>query len=177
MMSHRYFASTVFAVALGVLLASPHAAGQAVAPAVKTAKTAKTWTPPHTPDGQPDLQGVWTNNTVTPLTRPKGLAGKEFYTEAELTEAVQKERKRVSQNEEEGRPTEPGTADDVHYDFSQFGLDRGQTKLAWNRRTSIITGPEGNIPPLTPEARQRIAARAAKAKGHEFDGPENRPLG
>ena len=33
--------------------------------------------------GQPDLQGVWTNNTVTPLERPKDLAGKEFYTDAE----------------------------------------------------------------------------------------------
>jgi len=38
-------------------------------------------------------------------------------------------------------------------------------------------GPEGSLPPLTPEARKRIAERRAKAKGHEFDGPENRPLG
>ena len=177
MTSHRYFAFAAVAMGMAALLVAPRAAGQVSAPAAKTAKVTKAWTPPHLADGQPDLQGVWTNNTVTPLTRPKGLAAKEFYTEAELTDAVQKERKRVSQNEEEGRPTEPGTADDVHYDFSQFGLDRGQTKLAWNRRTSIITGPEGTIPPLTPEARQRIAARAAKAKGHEFDGPENRPLG
>ena len=178
-MNHRSIASTAAAAGVGlvVLLAAPHAAGQALGPAVKTAKTAKAWTPPHTPDGQPDLQGVWSNNTVTPLTRPKDLAGKEFYTEAELTEAVQKERARVSRNEEEGRPTEPGTEDDVHYDFSQFGLDRGQAKLAWNRRTSIIVGPEGTIPPLTPEARKRRAERAAKAKGHEFDGPEDRPLG
>jgi len=180
-MSHRYFdfESTAAAAAIGmvVLLAAPHAAGQALTPAAKTVKTAKAWTPPHTADGQPDLQGVWTNNTVTPLTRPKGLAGKEFYSEAELTEAVQKERARLSKNEEEGRPTEPGTEDDVHYDFSQFGLDRGQAKLAWNRRTSIIVGAEGTIPPLTPEARKRRADRAAKAKGHEFDGPEDRPLG
>jgi hypothetical protein len=179
MMSHRCFAATSAAAALGIamLLASPYAAGQALAPAAKTAKVTKAWTPPHLPDGQPDLSGVWTNNTVTPLTRPKGLAGKEFYSEGELTEAVQKERRRVAQNEEEGRPTEPGTEDDVHYDLSQFGLDRAQAKLAWNRRTSIIVGPEGTVPPLTPEARQRRADRLAKAKGHEFDGPENRPLG
>ena len=90
----EYLASTAATAAIGmlVLLAAPHAAGQALAPAAKTAKTAKkAWTPPHTPDGQPDLQGVWTNNTVTPLERPKDLAGKEFYTEAELTEAVMKE--------------------------------------------------------------------------------------
>lgn len=132
---------------------------------------------PRTPEGKPDLQGVWTNNTVTPLERPKGLGAKEFYTEAELAQAIEKERVRASQAEEAGRDTEPGTADDVHYDFSQFGLDRAQGKLAWNLRTSIIVGPEGTIPPLTPEAQKRRAERRAKSKGHEFDGPENRPLG
>jgi hypothetical protein len=57
----------------------------------------------------------------------------------------------------------------VHYDFSQFGLDRAQANLAWNLRTSIIIGPEGVIPPLTPEARKRRAERRARVKGHEFD--------
>ena len=136
----------------------------------------KAWTPPRTPDGQPDLQGVWTNNTVTPLERPKDLAGKEFYTDAELAAGMKKEHERLDLNVEEGRPTEPGTADDVHYDFSEYGLDRAQTKLAWNKRTSIIVGPDGIIPPLTPEAAKRRAERRAKAKGHQFDGPENMSL-
>ena len=43
------------------------------------AKTAKPWTAPRTPDGQPDLQGFWTNSTYTPLERPKNVT-KEFYT-------------------------------------------------------------------------------------------------
>jgi hypothetical protein len=64
----------------------------------------------------------------------------------------------------------------VHYDHAQFGLDWLQSRVAWNRRTSLIVGPEGTIPPLTPEARKRLAEIAAKEKGHEFDGPENRPL-
>ena len=43
-------------------------------------------------------------------------------------------------------------------------------------RTSLIVGPEGKVPPMLPEARQRNAARAAQNKGHEFDSYENRPL-
>src|SRR5215469_4061835 len=110
------------------------------------------------------------------MERPKGVGAKEFYTEQELTDLVKKEKNRVQSNEEEGRPTEPGTDADVHYDFSQFGLDPGQTKQSWNRRTSLIVGPEGTIPTQLPQARKRNAEVAAKNRGHEFDGPENRTL-
>jgi hypothetical protein len=153
------------------------AAGQAPSGTAKAVKAGKPWTPPRTVDGVPDLQGVWTNNTVTPLQRPKNLAGKEFYTDAEMEALAKKEQDRLAKNEEDGLPTQPGTAADVHYDFSEYGLDRGQAKMVWNRRTSIIVGADGRIPPLTPEAGQRIAERRAAQKGHEFDGPENRPLG
>jgi hypothetical protein len=190
-MIRRSLASTtILAAMIAVLLiAQAPAAGQAqsaatkAAPAKATPAGWKSWTPPHTPDGKPDLQGVWTNNTVTPLERPKELAGKEFYTEAELQALAKQERERLVQVEDEGQPpanhsgVEGAPADDVHYDFSQFGLDRGQAKLAWNRRTSIIVGPQGTVPPLTPDARKRLAEIRAKAKGHEFDGPENLSLG
>ena len=161
-----------------LVAACSFAAAQALSPAAKpAAATKKAWTAPRTPGGHPDLQGVWTNNTITPLERPKGLGAKEFYTEGELAAAQQRERERLAKNEEEGRPTEPGTADDVHYDFSEYGLDRSQAKLAWTLRTSMIIGPEGTIPPQTAEARKRIADARAAARGHEFDGPESRPLG
>ena len=176
-MSRRWFAVTAALAAFTFSVGTPPTAGQALSPAAKPAKEAKSWTPPRTPDGAPDLEGVWTNNTATPLQRPKNLAGKEFYTQAELEALVKGEKDRLAKNEEDGRPTEPGTAEDVHYDFSEYGLDRGQSKLVWNQRTSIIVGPDGRIPPLTPEARQRLAERRAKEKGHELDGPESRPLG
>ena len=48
--------------------------------------SAQTWTPQRTPDGHPDLQGIWTNASITPLERPRELGAKEFYTEEEAAE-------------------------------------------------------------------------------------------
>src|ERR1051325_1874854 len=50
----------------------------------QTPSVTKAWTPPRTADGQPDLEGVWTNATITPLERPVDLAGKAFFTLAEV---------------------------------------------------------------------------------------------
>src|SRR5262247_3639905 len=159
-MNHRFLTSLgVTALAIGVivaLLAPLPAAAQATkapAPAAKAA-TAKPWTVSRTPDGVPDLQGYWTNNSYTPLERPNGVT-KEFYTPAELEEA----NKKAAEREEE--QTVPGTVADVHYDFTQFGLDRSQTRLTGNLRTSVIVEPtNGKLPPVTSEGQKRAADRA-----------------
>src|ERR1700722_14469155 len=101
-MSQRLLVSTAAALtALVLLFAQRPASGQAAQAATKATNTTKAWSPPRTPDGQPDLQGYWTNNTITPLERPKGIGGKEFYTEAELADLVKREENRVTLNEEE----------------------------------------------------------------------------
>jgi hypothetical protein len=125
--------------------------------------------PLRTPDGQPDLQGIYTNATVVPLERPANLKGKEFYTEAEAAENAKKVLG-ISSWERLGSQAE------VHYNMSQFGLDLSQVKVALSLRTSMVVGPEGRVPPLTPEAQKRQAERGARNRGHQFDSAENRPL-
>jgi hypothetical protein len=145
--------------------ATPAAAAKATAPA-------KAWTVGRTPDGQPDLQGFWTNTSYTPLQRPNNVT-KEFYTREEAAELV----KRAADVEAE--QTEPGTIPDVHYDFTQFGLDRSQGGFALNLRTSLIVDPpDGKIPPMTAEGQKRVAERAAarKAMGGATDAVQNQPL-
>jgi len=173
------FLDSMGAVALvtaAMLLAPALVVGQAPSSQAKTAGAAKGWTLSRTPDGQPDLQGVWSNASLTPLERPKGVGAKEFYTEQEYAANEKRAAEKLAKNEAEGRQTEVGTADDVHYDFSQFGLDPAQAKRAPNLRTSLIVGPDGTVPSLIPEARKRAADVAALNRGHQFDGPENRPL-
>jgi hypothetical protein len=139
-------------------LAQVAAAGQAPPPGTTASQPAKPYATPRTPDGQPDIQGFWTNSTYTPLQRPKGVT-KAFYTPAEAIEAE----KRAAANESE--LTTPGTIADVHYDFSQFGLDKSQSKLARNLRTSLIVDPEdGRLPPLSTEGQKRAADAAELAK-------------
>jgi hypothetical protein len=174
-MIRRSLASATASVAIiaAVLIAQPPAAGQATSRA-KATPAAKPWTASRTPDGKPDLQGIWNTATVTPLERPKALGAKEFYTDEEFAKLSQ----RIRQGEV-GEEAELGAAreNDLRYDISLYGgFDITKARFASNKRTSLIVGPEGRVPPMLPEAKQRNTERAAKNKGHEFDSYENRPL-
>ncbi len=107
-MSDRCFASSgALAIVVAVVSLSPVSVasqsfgggGQSPAGGPAAAKTAatKTWTPPLTPYGQPDLQGVWLNNSATPLERPKALEGRQFLTDDEVAE-LKKRAARLSEN-------------------------------------------------------------------------------
>ena len=58
----------------------------AALPLAAQVPSTKTWRAPRTPDGKPDLQGVWTSATLTPLERPADLGNKQFFTKEEAVQ-------------------------------------------------------------------------------------------
>src|SRR5262245_309199 len=129
------------------------------------------WTPAHTSDGQPDLQGVWGFATITPLERPAELAGKPFFTEKEAVEYEKQVLERTNRDRRDG----PADAD-VSRAYNDFWWDSG-SKIVSTRRTSlIIDPPDGKLPALTAAGQKKAADRAEARRLHGNDGPENRPL-
>jgi hypothetical protein len=162
------FARTVahgcVAVTAVASLATLSLAAQAPASAGAKAAKAEKYTPPRTPWGDPDLQGVFTNNDESgiPLERPNQFEGKklEDVSEAELEQLrTQREQQRVAVAPNLGGV--PGT-NPVHW-FENFG--------AKNSRAWMLVDPaDGRIPPLTPEAQQRPPVRGGSSFG---SGPFN----
>ena len=174
-MKYRALAASLLAIAV-TALATHGVAGQAPAEPAQAKKPAQArkWTAPRTPDGQPDLQGYWTNSTYVPLERPDKVT-KAFYTEQEFAAVIKDAAAR------EAEQTEPGTIADVHYDFTQFGLDKSQSAFVkTDLRTSLITDPpSGKLPPVTTEGQKRAADRAAERRrmGATTDAVQNMPVG
>jgi hypothetical protein len=154
---------------IAVAMFSLSAFGQTSSAKVRPAS--KAWTAPRTPDGQPDLQGVWTDATITPLERPADLGDKAFFTEQEAADYEKRTFAQITGDRRDG-----GAQADVGRSYNEFWRDRG-TKVVGNRRTSLITNPpDGKIPPLTPEAQKKQADARAYQRLHPADGPEDRNL-
>ena len=121
-----------------------------------------------TPWGDPDLEGIWTNATLTPLQRPPELAGKEFFTPEE---AAQFQRTRIEQTNAD-RPLPPGQVGAYNDAFFERG-----TSIVRSRRTSLVVDPsDGRIPALTPEAQKKVEARQKREAVSPADTPEDRWL-
>ena len=146
---------------LGLLLAAL-SCGALTTAAQAPAPGGRPWTVPRTASGDPDLQGLWTYATMTPLERPRDLAAKAVLTpeEAEAYERQTFERQSTTNNTAGPDWWDPGT------------------RTLTNHRTSLIVDPSnGRMPPLTPEAQQRAASRAQARRDHgPADGPEDRAL-
>jgi hypothetical protein len=140
---------------------------QVPAAPVRTAPTrARDWTPPRTPWGDPDLQGVYTSATYTPLERPAEFAGREFFTAAEAAAFAQMSLKGLFDQ----------SADAIHYDDAIWQSEATPQGLSSLRTSLVVNPPDGRIPPLTLQAQQRVAARNEERRRSPADGPESRLL-
>ena len=141
------------------------------------------WTAPRTVDGQPDLQGTWANNNVTPPERPAEFAGRPTLTEAEVATLMARSARLFNGDGDAAfgdglfsallaNPDKFVSVDGRTGDYNQFWLP---DRVFDNRTSLIVDPPDGKIPALTPAARRRLAAEAA-ARPELPAGPEDRSL-
>ena len=107
------------------------------------------WTPPRTSWGVPDLQGIWTNATLTPMERPETLGST---VELSPEEAAQFEERSAAQREANDRFI-PG----VVGAYNQFWMDAGTTVVESRRTSLVVDPPDGRIP-WTEAGRQRLSS-------------------
>ena len=150
------------------------------------------WVIPRTPEGRPDLQGNWSNATMTPIERPRGLgpaltvdqvAGREDRRQAYIEDAQQ------DSDPNRGAPPVGGElTGDATFDsatggtggYNYFFIDAGDQIAIFNgepRSSLIVDPPDGRRPDLSEEGQRRARERRAfRSSFGSFDNPENRPL-
>jgi hypothetical protein len=138
----------------------------------------KNWVVPRTADGHPDLQGVWTNATITPMDRPSAFAAKPTITD---DEAAAYEKHQLDElNKQDGQSDGPliaaaGSSGTGGYNV--LFVDRGSelARVDGVKRTSLIVDPpDGKAPPMTDEARKR---NSSMMRGfNKMDSVKDRPM-
>jgi len=177
-MRHRTLSSLGALVVVLVWLAPALSSSQTSASA---AEATKRWTPPRTPDGQPDLQGIWLNNDATPLERPKALEGKRFLTDEEVA-ALRSNAARLFGGDVN---SDAAGGDNfflaalanpaVYKNRNATGSGVGADREIDNRTSLIVDPPDGKIPLMTPAGRQRRLAADAAAFAVPRPSPPSGP--
>ncbi len=167
------------ALLIAVLCVSAAPGGVSTAAAQNTASTSGQWEVPRTPNGHPDLQGNWTNQSMTPFQRRADQD--RVYTPEEVADIEQgyvDRAVRGSQPSDPDRPAPPsgqgvGTYNNVFFETgSRVAVVNGEP------RTSLITYPSnGRLPALSEEGEQRRQERRdGRSNFEQYDHPELRPL-
>src|SRR5678815_3463727 len=164
MLDRRLVSLAALAFLLAFASHSPSPIHAQTRPPGSATREAATWSPPRTPDGQFDLEGVWDFSTITPLERPTTLANKQTLTDEEAVTFEREENQRQNRDlidpKKGGAQYLPGSV----IPYNEFWYERG-SKIIGDKRTSLIVDPpDGRMPPLTPEAQKGLDAQAAIAR-------------
>ena len=120
------------------------------------------------PWGDPDLEGIWTNATLTTLQRAPELGTKAVFTPEEAA-AWEKQRIQATNADRPLREGEVGAYNDAFFERGTRGVKSRRTSL-------IIDPPDGRIPALTPEAQRKVDARQKREAVSPADRPDDRWL-
>src|SRR5258708_39368283 len=134
------------AVTAGSVISAPLARATAQAPAAPS-PTLATSESPKAPWGEPDLQGIWTDETTTPLQRPARYANQAVFTEAERAELDRVRSEVLGRERRAARGTERDVSGSYNNVFVSFKRTGARTSL-------IVDPPNGRIPPRAPDAQK-----------------------
>ena len=191
MRARRLVLPAAFAMMTAVLLLTRMpVAGQSNTAAPKATAAAGTYKAPRTADGHPDFNGIWANNSATPLERLPEFKGRAMLTDEEVARLQRKAREIFSSGADAAFGDDffkAAIADDKDKasDRSSRSFDQvtGNYSAVWlverefDRRTSLITDPpDGRMPPMTPAAQKAFTTDLGAALTGRADGPEDRPL-
>jgi hypothetical protein len=165
------------AVSLGALALTLVAQDSKTPAKPSSAAKPRNWSVPRTPDGHPDLQGNWNTATLTPMDRPAAFAGKATVSD---TEASAYEKKDLATNDidrEDAPILAAINGANAVGGYNNLFIDRGSQLIRVDgvKRTSLIVDPpDGKVPPMTAEAKTRLAA--AMRNYNRYDSVKDRPV-